>query len=166
MRNSPKCSFGSWVTLSIFAICTPSAIWRTQAKSPRPRLRIQGRVFWTLPHRFWPAWRNALIIFKPETVVAWHQVGFCLFWRLRSRQKNHGRARIDVEIRALIQQMMNENRSSGASRIHGELLKLGFNVSEHSVSRSGSPRSSGRRFCAITARSLPPRTFSPRQSYG
>jgi putative transposase len=104
-------------------------------KQPHPRLRIQDRIFWTLLRRLWPAWSNILIIVKPETVVAWHRAGFRLFWRLRSRPKSLGRPKIDAAARSLIQRMVKENSTWGAPRIHGELLKLGFEVSERTVSR-------------------------------
>lgn len=106
-----------------------------QRKHPRPRLRMRDRIFWILLRRLWPAWRNVLVIVKPETVVAWHRAGFGLFWRLRSRPKDLGRPRIDAEIRALIRRMLEENEGWGAPRIHGELLKLGFDVSERTVCR-------------------------------
>jgi len=104
-------------------------------KHPRPRLRIQDRIFWILLRRLWPAWSNILVIVKPETVVAWHRAGFRLFWRIRSRAKNKGRPKTDAELRRLIQRMASENPTWGAPRIHGELLKLGFDVSERTVSR-------------------------------
>jgi putative transposase len=104
-------------------------------KTPRPRLRRQDRAFWILLRRFWPLWSHALIVVKPETVVAWHRAGFRLFWRFRSRPKSIGRPKIDAEVRAIIRRMIKENTSWGAPRIHGELLKLGFEVSERTVSR-------------------------------
>jgi transposase InsO family protein len=104
-------------------------------KRPHPRLRIQDRIFWTLLSRLWPAWSHALVIVKPETVVAWHRAGFRLFWRLRSKPKTPGRPKLDAEVRALIRRMVKENSTWGAPRIHGELLKLGFDVSERTVSR-------------------------------
>ena len=124
-----RCSLG----LEIFALRQQLGVLKRE--NPRPRLQIQDRVCWILLRRFWPAWSKALMIVKPETVVSWHRAGFRLFWRLRSRTKNHGRPMIDAEIRALIRQMMNENPFWGAPRIHGELLKLGFKVSERTVSR-------------------------------
>ncbi len=99
-------------------------------KHPRPRLQLQDRLFWILLRRLWPAWRDALVLVKPETVAAWHRAGFRLFWRLRSRPKSVGRPRIVAEVRTLIRRMAIENPSWGAPRIHGELLKLGFDVSE------------------------------------
>src|SRR5262245_9505337 len=104
-------------------------------KIPRPRLRSQDRIFWILLRRLWPAWSNVLVIVKPETVVGWHRAGFRLFWRLRSRSKSLGRPKIDTEVRSLIQRMVKENSTWGAPRIHGELLKLGFEVSERTISR-------------------------------
>ena len=104
-------------------------------KNPRPRLRKVDRLFWTLLCHIWPAWTNALIIVKPETVVSWHRAGFRLFWHLRSRSKQHGRPKIDKELRAIISKMVKENPTWGAPRIHGELLKLGFDVPERTISR-------------------------------
>ena len=76
-----------------------------------------------------------LVIVKPETVVAWHRAGFRLFWRIRSRANNKGRPKTDAELRRLIKRMASENPTWGASRIHGELLKLSFDISERTVSR-------------------------------
>jgi len=104
-------------------------------KRPHPRFKRIDRLFWVLLRHLWPSWSNILIIVKPETVVAWHRAGFRLFWRLRSRCQNLGRPKINNDIRALIRQMVQENPSWGAPRIHGEILKLGFEVSERSVSR-------------------------------
>jgi putative transposase len=75
-----------------------------------------------------------LAIVKPATVIAWHRRGFRLYWRWRSRQPG-GRPRISEEVRSLIRQMRVENADWGAPKIHGELLKLGFNASERTVAR-------------------------------
>jgi hypothetical protein len=58
----------------------------------------------------------------------------CLHWRWRSRRRG-GRPRISEEIRTLIRRMATENADWGAPRVHGELVKLGFDVSERSVAR-------------------------------
>ncbi len=92
-------------------------------------------MFWILLRRLWPGWTNVLIIVKPETVVSWHRAGFRFFWRLRSRPKRSGRSKLNGEVRKLIRQMIKENPTWGAPRIHGELLKLGFDISERTVSR-------------------------------
>jgi len=104
-------------------------------KHPRPHLRAWDRLFWILLRRLWLDWSSVLVIVKPETVVSWHRVGFRLFWRIRSHGRNPGRPKVNAEIRAAIRQMVEENATWGAPRIHGELLKLGFDVSERSVSR-------------------------------
>ena len=78
--------------------------------------------------------RPCLVIVKPETVVGWHRAGFRLYWRWRSRPRG-GRPKITEEIRVLIRRMAEENPDWGAPKIHGEIEKLGFVVSERSVAR-------------------------------
>jgi len=82
----------------------------------------------------WPRWSDVLVIVKPATVIAWHRAGFRLYWRWRSRRRG-GRPRVNEEIRSLIRQMRSENLNWGAPKIHGELLKLGVEVSERTVAR-------------------------------
>ena len=102
--------------------------------SKRPKLAKMDRAFWVALSRLWTGWQHALILVKPETVIGWHRKGFKLYWTWKSRTRG-GRPRIDVEIRTLIRRMARENPTWGAPRIHGELLKLGFEVSEATVSR-------------------------------
>src|SRR6267143_6241529 len=105
-------------------------------RNPRPRLLAFDRFFWVLARRFWSGWKQALIVVSPETIVRWHRSGFALYWRLISRTRRmFGRRRISKEIRDLIFRMVTENPTWGAPRIHGELLMLGFDVSERTVSR-------------------------------
>ncbi|TFH32924.1 MAG: hypothetical protein E4H00_00190 [Myxococcales bacterium] len=85
------------------------------------------RLLYALFCRLWPDWQNALILVKSETVIGWHRKGFELFWTWKSRNKG-GRRRIDAEIRTLIRRVASENPTSGAPRIHGELVKLAFEV--------------------------------------
>ena len=101
----------------------------------RPRLGNADRAFWVLLRRSWSGWRDALAIVRPETVVRWHRRGFRLYWRWKSSPRRPGRPRVSVELRELVQRMGTENTGWGAPRIHGELLKLGFAVSERTVSR-------------------------------
>jgi putative transposase len=84
--------------------------------------------------RFWPGWSQVLVLVKPATVVGWHRAGFRLFWRWRSRARC-GRLKIIKELRFLILRMARENTGWGAPKIHGELLKLGFLISERTVAR-------------------------------
>ena len=103
-------------------------------KRPRPPLTSLDRFFWTTLRNQWPRWSDVLIIVKPETVSRWHRQGFGLFWRWCSRVRG-GRPRIDADIRGLIRRMAEENLNWGAPKIHGELLKLGFEISERTVAR-------------------------------
>ena len=103
---------------------------------PRPSIGIFDRLFWVVARRVWSGWKQSLIIVMPETVVRWHRVGFRLYWRLISRVRKHvGRKQSSQEVRNLIFRMVAENPTWGAPRIHGELLMLGFDVSERTVSR-------------------------------
>ena len=127
--------FRSRYNLSLEIIALRQQLGVFKRKNPRPHLQIRDRMLWILLRRIWPSWSNALVIVKPQTVVAWHRAGFRLFWRIRSRPKSIGRPKIDAEVRAIIRRMVKENPTWGAPRIHGELLKLGFQVSERTVSR-------------------------------
>jgi hypothetical protein len=105
---------------------------RTQPR--RLRLGHADRWLWAwLSHR-WRGWRTPLIIVKPETVVAWHRKGFRLFWTWKSRCRT-GRPPVSSDARALIRKMAPENPLWGAPRIHGELLKVGVQVSEATVAK-------------------------------
>jgi hypothetical protein len=83
----------------------------------------------------WRDWRSTLVIVKPETVVAWHRKGFRLFWTWKVRHGQPGRPVISRETQDLIRKMCRENPGWGAPRIHGELLKLGIEIGESSVSK-------------------------------
>ncbi len=103
----------------------------------KPRIRDRDRLFWVVYRTFFPGlWLQTLRIVQPDTVVRWHRNLVRIVWRMRSRPKSRrrGRPRLQAEIRATICRMATEN-GWGATRIHGELLKLGIDVSERSVSR-------------------------------
>jgi hypothetical protein len=99
-------------------------------KQPRPKLHRFDRLFWMALRRLWTNWADTLVLVKPDTVVSWHRAGFRLFWRWRSRASRAGRPKVEQEIRELIRRMKAENPTWGAPRIHGELLLLGFEISE------------------------------------
>ena len=84
--------------------------------------------------RIWPNMLGLAQVTKPETILRWHRSGFKAFWRWKSRHRA-GRPKIDRELRDLIQRMSKENPLWGASRIHGELLMLGFEVAQSTVSK-------------------------------
>jgi putative transposase len=103
-------------------------------KNLRPRLGRWDRLFWVALRKLWSRWAEVLVVVKPETVVGWHRAGFRLYWRSLSH-RTAGRPGVSSELRQLIQRMARENPSWGAPRIHGELLKLGLEISERTVSR-------------------------------
>lgn len=103
-------------------------------RGKRPILRSRDRAFWVLLHRLWPRWREACVLVKPATVVSWHRAGFRAFWTWKSKKRS-GRPSVNPELRDLIRRMASENPRWGAPRVHGELLKLGFRVSERTVLR-------------------------------
>ncbi len=100
----------------------------------RPQIKTKDRLFWIILYLFWNNWQESLIVFKPETIVGQHKKGFKLFWKWKSRSKSPGRPRINHKTRNLISNMAMANPLWGAPRIHGELLKLGIEISERSVS--------------------------------
>ena len=121
------------LTLEILALRQQLAILK--AHRPRPRLSAIDRMFWIALRRCWQDWRRALIVVQPGTVIRWHRRGFRAFWRWRSRHKSVGRPRVDAELRQLIRRMARENPHWGAPRIHAELLMLGFELAESTVSK-------------------------------
>jgi putative transposase len=110
------------------------AVLRQRLGRRRVRLSWRDRMFWVGLSRVWPNWRSALVIVRPETVLRWHREGFRAYWRWKSRPRG-GRPRVDRETRELIARLHRENPLWGAPRIHGELLMLGIDVSESTVSK-------------------------------
>ena len=105
----------------------------------RMRLEKADRWLWMSLSRVWTEWRSALVIVKPETVIAWHRRGFQMFWTWKSRRRT-GRPTVPADVRLLIQTMSQTNPRWGAPRIHGELLKLGIDVSQATVAKYMIPR--------------------------
>jgi transposase InsO family protein len=106
-----------------------------QRSVKRPKLTAADRLLWAWLSRVWADWRSALVIVKPETVIAWHRKGFRLFWTWKVRCGQSGRPPVPKDIRDLIRKMSRQNPLWGAPRIHGELLKLGIDIGETSVSK-------------------------------
>ena len=100
----------------------------------RVRLTDNDRWFFVQLYRWFPSILTVLTIIQPETLVRWHRAGFRRYWRWKSRSRG-GRPQIEAELRALIRRMSMENPLWGAPRIHGELLKLGFEVAQSSVAK-------------------------------
>ncbi len=102
--------------------------------STRPRLRPSDRIFFSVMTDVFSPWKETLLVFRPETVIRWHRQAFRLFWTWKSRSEA-GRPKIPQAQIELIKQMANQNPLWGAPRIHGELLKLAFDISEATVQR-------------------------------
>ena len=119
--------------LEILALRHQLAVLERRKK--RVRLKAADRLLWVIISRFWKQWRSALLIVKRETVIAWHRKGFRLYWCWKSRAGKCGRPRVSVGTRELIRQMSTANPLWGAPRIHGELLKLGIEISQATVAK-------------------------------
>jgi hypothetical protein len=117
--------------LEVFALCHRLAILRRQRRG-RSRLCSVDRLLWVWLYRVWPRCLDVIVLVKSATVVQWHRQGFRLYWRWRSRS---GRRPVDNSIRKLIREMRNANPLWGAPRIHGELLKLGIEISQATVAK-------------------------------
>jgi len=120
------------ISLEVLALRQQVAVLKRNRT--RPSLNRLDRFFWTSLRSMWPRWSDVLVIVRPETVIAWHRKGFRLYWRWRSRPRG-GRPKVGEEIRTLIRRIAAENSDWGAPKIHGELLKLGFEVCERTVAR-------------------------------
>jgi transposase InsO family protein len=100
----------------------------------RVRLTNSDRWFLIQLYRWFPSILQVVRIVQPETLVRWHRAGFRCYWRWKSRLRG-GRPQISAELRALIRRISIENPLWGAPRIHGELLKLGFEVAQATVAK-------------------------------
>jgi hypothetical protein len=100
----------------------------------RLRLRVSDRALLVWMTHLWPSLLGLARVVEPATILRWHRAGFRTYWRWKSRGRA-GRPRIERELRDLIRRMNRENPLWGAPRIHGELLKLGFEVAESTVSK-------------------------------
>lgn len=100
----------------------------------RLQLRGSDRALLVWMVRLWPRLLDTVQVVEPETILRWHRAGFKAFWRWKSRNRA-GRPKIDRGLRDLIQQISRENPLWGAPRIHGELLMLGFEVAQSTVSK-------------------------------
>jgi hypothetical protein len=116
----------------------------------RARLTNTDRWFFIQLYRWFPSIVQVVTIIRPETLVRWHRAGFRRYWSWKSRSLG-GRPQIGAELRLLIRRMSIENPHWGAPQIHGELLKLGFDVAQSSaanymVKRRGPPSQAWRTF--------------------
>jgi putative transposase len=116
----------------ILALRHQLLVLQQSSRGHRLRLSIADRLVWVWLSRLWSGWQSTLVIVKPETVIAWHRQGFRLYWRWKSRHPV-GRPSVSCEVIDLIRKMSLANPRWGAPRVHGELLKLGFELSQATV---------------------------------
>jgi putative transposase len=124
----------------------------------RPRCTNTDRALLVLLTSRVRAWKDAMLIVKPDTILRWHRQGFRLFWKSKSKAKSRT-AKIPAETIALIQEMAANNRLWGAERIRGELLKLGLHVAKRTVQRymrqARRPRPSGQTWATFLRNHAP-----------
>lgn len=100
----------------------------------RVRTTSSERLLFVWLYRLWPGVLRLVTILRPETVVRWHRQGWRAYWRWKSCGMS-GRPKVDKDIRDLIREISLANPLWGAPRIHGELLKLGIEVAQSTVSK-------------------------------
>jgi hypothetical protein len=128
-------SFRSHAALQLEILALRHQLGVLQRSVKQPKLTAPDRFLWAWLSSTWQDWRSALILVKPQTVIGWHRKGFRLYWKWKCRHGRRGRPSVATETRQLIRQMSRDNPLWGAPRIHGELLKLGIDIGETSVSK-------------------------------
>ena len=128
------CQTSAPLRLENLALRHQLTVLRRSAPKRLP-LTSADRIFWVGLRQVWADWKSALLIVRAETVVAWHRKGFRLFWRWKIRHGKPGRPAVPQEVRDLIRLMSRNNPRWGAPRIHGELLKLGIEITEPTVAK-------------------------------
>src|SRR5437763_11062533 len=121
------------LTLENLALRQQLALLRRRSK--RPQFGRLDRLLWVWLSNQWAGWREALHLVRPETVIRWHRQGFRAFWTWKSRRGRTGRPSVGSELANLVRTMALATQLWGAPRIHGELLKLGLDVSQRTVAR-------------------------------
>ena len=135
IQHLVRASFRSRHGLILENIALRHQIEILERQQKRPRLKNLDRLFWVLLRRVWPDWRHVLFVVQPDTVVRWHRAGFHAYWRWKCRTKRRGRPRLTLDERSLIREMTRDNPTWGVPRIHGELLKLGIEMSPTTVGK-------------------------------
>jgi len=127
--------FRSCAALQLEILALRHQIGVLQRSVKRPKLTPADRMLWVGLCSVWKDWRSGIHIAQASTVVGWHRHGFRVFWTWKIRRGRLGRPRVPGEVRVLIRTMSRENPLWGAPKIHGELLKLGIDIGETSVSK-------------------------------
>jgi len=124
----------SWTDLLIENAMLRQQLIILNRQVKRPLVTKQDRLWMVLFARCTRFWKQAVLVFQPETVLRWHRDLFRFYWRWKSRKKTR-KSRIATETVALIQEMTENNRLWGAEWIQGELLKLGIKVSKQTIQK-------------------------------
>src|SRR5689334_1240017 len=113
--------------------------------SRKPKVRTKDHLLLMLMTKLWKGWRDAdvFVVVRVDTILRWHRAGFRRYWTWKARRARVGRPSVALDIKRLVRQMAAKNVGWGAPRIHGELLKLGYDVSEASVSKLMTPTRRG-----------------------
>jgi putative transposase len=82
-------------------------ILRRQVK--RPACTKTDRMILVRLARASRAWKQALFIVQPETLLRWHRQGFRLFWKYKSRAES-SKTKIPTETVDIIKEMAAQNR--------------------------------------------------------
>ena len=128
-------SFRSRTALQLELLALRHQVCVLQRSVKRPKLTATDRFVWAWLSSAWDGWQSGVFIVKAATVIGWHRKGFGLFWSGKIRGAKPGRPSVPKEVRQLIRTLSRENPLWGAPHIHGELLKLGIDVGETSVSK-------------------------------
>ena len=132
---SLSASFRSRAALQLEILALRHQIGVLQRSVKRPKLTPADRLLWAWLSTAWQDWKSGAFIMKASTVVGWHRKGFRLFWTWKIRRGKQGRPAVPKEVRELIRTMSLHNPLWGAPRIYGELLKVGIEIGETSVSK-------------------------------
>jgi putative transposase len=135
LLTSLSASFRSRAALQLEILALRHQIGILQRSVKRPKLTTADRLLWVWLCTVWQDWRSGVFIIKASTVLGWHSNAFRLFWTWKIRRGKVGRPAVPKEVRQLIRTMSRENPIWGAPRIYGELLKLGIEIGETSVSK-------------------------------
>ncbi len=135
LLQTARSSFKSRRQLALENLALRQQLAMLKPSVKRPRVLPIDRLFWVLFSKYVDGWRAMLHALHPDTVVRWHREGFRRYWRWKSWRRCSGRPSIDKKVRELIREMQSANVGWGAPRIHGELLKLGIEISQATVSK-------------------------------
>ena len=128
-------SFRSRAALQLEILVLRHQLGVLQRSVKRPKLSPADLFFWAWLSSVWTGWESRVSMVKAATVIGWRRKGFGLFWSWKIRHGKRGRPAVPKEVRQLIRMLSRENPLWGAPHIHGELLKLGINIGETSVSK-------------------------------